>query len=95
VAVLFSTGGIVLKPPKRAFTISIEVGGDTWRDAVSRLMSLTEHVELHGETCDEISGSPSSNSTVEIKKRAVTHEQYFEEIKAYLKERKNADNQQS
>jgi hypothetical protein len=81
-------------PPKRAFAISIEVGGDTWKDAVNRLIQLVDHVETHGEACAEVSGSPSCCSTVEIKKRDVTHEQYFEEVKAYLKERKNADNQQ-
>lgn len=72
--------------PSRAFELRIAVGGDTWDDIVRELRFLLPHVEAHGQACNSVSGSPSSNHLVTIVHRPeMTHERYMADLEAARK----------
>jgi hypothetical protein len=77
--------------PQRAYTLSIEIGADTWDDVVRDLRELAGHVPDHGPTCASVSGSPSGGHIVTVKHRPdMTHDRYMAELEAYLATRGTA-----
>ena len=80
--------------PKRCYTITVVVGGDTWADAARQLQQVADHVVDHGPECNETSGGPVSGSHVTIEHRPeTTHDAYFEEIERWKAAREAARGQ--
>lgn len=80
--------------PHRAYTLSIEIGGDTWEDVMSDLRHIVSHLRDHGEKCSSVMGGPSCGHTIGVRiDPEMTHERYFEMLDTYLAE-KNATKQQ-
>lgn len=76
--------------PQRAYTLSIEIGADTWNDVVRDLRELAGHVEDHGPTCSSVSGSPSCGHVVTVTHRPdMTHDRYMAELEVYLADRRS------
>ncbi len=80
--------------PQRCYTLSIEIGGDTWDDVIGQLRHLAEHIEDHGPECKSVGGSPSSGHVLTITHRPEqTHEKYIAELDAYIaaRDKENAN----
>lgn len=74
-----------MQPPKRAFELTIKIGGDTWEDVIHNVRDLLPHIEEHGQSCNSVSGSPSCGHIVDIQLHPeMTHERYHEELQAYI-----------
>lgn len=75
------------KPPRRAFDLTLHLGGDTWQDVVDLLRTLADHVVEHGPECDMVTGGCASGGYVQvIRDPAMTHDAYVEAVERYLAE---------
>lgn len=75
--------------PKRCYTLTIEIGADTWQDVVHDLLDLARHIPDHGPACSSVMGGPSGGHIVTVEHRPEqTHERYIEQLNAYLEQRK-------
>lgn len=77
-----------MSKPRRAFTLTFEIGADTRDDLVHALHNFAEQIAR-----DEVSrgcwGSPSNGAAYELLvDESQTHDKYFEAINKYL-ERKS------
>lgn len=70
--------------PRRAFRLTLALEADTRSDLASALNSLAYEVDSDQLTVG-CSGSPSSGAIYELLRDPdMTHEKYFEELRAYL-----------
>lgn len=76
--------------PQRAFTLTLRIGADTRRDLACQLMHMAHQVEAEELTVGQF-GSPSSGGIYELAVIDKPHEKYFEELHAYLDERRAAE----
>lgn len=73
------------KPPRRAFDLTLHLGGDTWQDVVELLRTLADHVVEHGPECDMVTGGCASGGHVQvIRDPAMTHDAYVAAVERYL-----------
>lgn len=80
-----------MNAPKRQYELKITIGGDEWMDVVYALCSLADHVEEHGPNCAFVSASPRDSSSVLIEhNQEMTHDRYHEELRAYLRAKREA-----
>lgn len=71
-------------PPRRAFDITIHLGGDTWADVVDLLRDFAAHIEEHGPECDRVTGGVASGGHVQIfRDPAMTHDAYVAAIERW------------
>ena len=69
--------------PKRAFTISIELGGDTIEDAVQLARHFLSSIENGSRHI--VTGGYSSGGVLEVTERpGLTHDQFSDELDKYL-----------
>ncbi len=74
-----------LDPPRRAYSVQIEIGADDWPALVRELARLADHIEAHGPDCKQVSGGYDTGSTVRVEHRPeMTHDKYVEELNTYL-----------
>lgn len=79
-----------MSPPKRRWTLSIEVTGDTWEDVAQGVRELLPHIEDHGERCSSVSGGYSSGHWVNVCERPeMTHEKYQSELEEFIADHKS------
>lgn len=79
--------------PKRAFTIELVAGGDTFADAADLIREMADHVGDHGVACDFVSGGPSRGGFIRISKRPeMTHDRYHDELRKHLDAERSARN---
>lgn len=80
--------------PQRAFTLTLRIGSDTRRDLACQLMHMAHQVEAKELTVGQF-GSPGSGGCYELVEIDKPHEKYFEELHAYLDERREKTEQSS
>jgi len=81
-----------MSPPRRAFELTIKIGGDTWRDVLRDLLDTARHVEQHGPQCNSVSGGYSTNHIVDVRVDPdMTHDRYVDQLEAYLAEQLAAE----
>lgn len=74
-----------MKPPRRRFTLEIQVGGDEWNDVVMALRFLLPHIEEHGPACTSVSGGSSGSHVVTvIEDKEMTREKYTVALAEYV-----------
>ena len=74
-----------MTPPRRRFTVEIQVSGDDWDDVVQSLRFLLPHVEDHGPACSSVSGGSSSSHVVTvIEDKEMTHAKYAVALDQYV-----------
>ena len=72
--------------PTRRYTITVEIGDDTWEGAVAELRRVCAHVEEHGPECKLVSGGYSGCSMVTIAHDpTMTHDRYMSELDEVLR----------
>ena len=75
--------------PRRAFTLSIEISGDTWEAVLSDLDYLAGHIKEHGPTCKSVMGGCDSGHIVTITHLPdMTHDRYMDELSKYLEKQR-------
>jgi len=78
--------------PKRRFVLTIEIGADTWKDALRDLRDVVSALEGHVDDprlFGSCMGSPSVGHIVEVHEDpTMTHERYVEDLEKYLSEGK-------
>lgn len=79
-----------MSKPRRAFTLTLEIGADTRDELVHALHDLAHRIER-----DEVSrgcwGSPSNGAVYELLvDESQTHDKYFEAINKYLEEKRES-----
>lgn len=73
-----------MEKPKRAFELTIKIGGNTWEDVLRELSFLSVHLPEHGQDCDSVMGGCDSYHTVHVQETpGMTREKYFKELEAY------------
>jgi hypothetical protein len=77
-----------VKAPKRRFVLTIEIGADTWTDALRDLKDIVRGLEGHDDDprlFGSCMGSPSVGHVVEVHEDpTMTHERYVSELETYL-----------
>lgn len=73
----------------RRHEVAIRIGGDTWEDVVSALHNILFIADSEGPGHDSVSGGPSFGYIfVDQEHPEVTHDSYFEEVDAWIGERR-------
>ena len=71
--------------PRRRYTLTIEIGADTWDDVIHDLRHTARHVEDHGPACQSVMGGPSGGHIVTVLHNPeMTHDRYMAELETYL-----------
>jgi hypothetical protein len=73
--------------PQRAYTLTLRIGADTIKDLAHTLSNMAWQAEA-GELTRGSFGSPCSGGEYELLEIDKPHAKYFEELHAYLAERK-------
>lgn len=73
--------------PQRALTLTLRIGADTPRDLACQLYHMAHEVEAGQMTVGEF-GGPGAGGVYELVTIDKPHEKYFEELHAYLEERR-------
>lgn len=77
--------------PKRRYTLTIEIGADTWDDVIDDLRHTSQHIEDHGPSCQSVMGGSCGGHIVTVLQNPeMTHEKYMAELDAYLHHRASA-----
>lgn len=75
-----------MNPPKRRFTVKIQIGADSETEILSELNNIYTHFAFGRK--DSVSGSPISNHMITVEENpGQTNERYHEQLKEYLRER--------
>jgi hypothetical protein len=80
-----------IERPQRALTFTLRIGADTRKDLAQHLEHLAQQVyreEIAGGP--GTFGGPSCGGNYELVEIDMPHEKYFEELHAYLEERRAA-----
>lgn len=73
-----------IEHPRRAFDLTISIGGNTWADVVELLRDFAAHVEEHGPECSLVLGGYVSGGYVDIRRDpAMTHDAYCAAIEQW------------
>lgn len=71
-------------PPRRCYTLRINVGGDSWEDVIRSLREAESRVQEAGPDCKTVSGGVSAGYFVEVEHHPeMTGEKYHEAIDVY------------
>lgn len=74
-------------PPHRAFELSVQISGDTWKDILRELRETVRHIEDHGRMCTSVLGGWSSSHIVNVRvDETVTHESWEAALERHLHE---------
>lgn len=85
----------MVEMPERKHTVAIKIGADSWDDVLAALKSIEYEFYSKGPGRNIISGGCSfSYIAVDDENPAQTHEQYFEEVDAWLAERRAKDREE-
>jgi hypothetical protein len=76
-----------IKAPQRAITLTLRIGADDRRSLAHQLYHMAHQVEAEQLTVGQF-GSPTSGGEYELVEIDKPHEKYFEELHAYLTERR-------
>lgn len=78
--------------PKRAYTVDIHIGGDTWKDVMTDINHIAYEFEARGDEYQSVMGGSSSGHIVTVTHRPeMTHEKYVAELDVYLRSRQAAE----
>lgn len=78
-----------IERPQRALTLTLRIGADTPRELAMQLEFMAQQIERGEVTCG-VFGGPGSGGNYELVTIDKPHEKYFEELHAYLRERRAA-----
>lgn len=83
-----------MESPKRRFTMTLEVGADTYEDLLTAVENMVLGLRLNHADLDHnhgmISGSPVAGYVCDIRvDPAMTHERYFELVEVYRAARRD------
>ena len=75
--------------PRRSHIAHIKIEADTWDDVISALYSIAQAREIEGPALTSVSGGHSFSWIWEHDEdENITHDQYFAEMQAWLKDHK-------
>lgn len=78
-------------PPVRAFRLTLRLDADTREDMANALMQMASQLD-RDQLSVGVSGGPSSGAIYELLHNPnQTHENYFNEVRQYLAERREMD----
>lgn len=80
------------KVPERQFVLRVEWGADTRKDLAHALRHVAFEIESELTSGKVTSGGPSDGGTYSLRENpGMTHDKYFEEVDAWLKEKEETD----
>ncbi len=73
----------------RRHEVAIRIGGDTWDDIIRSIEAILFSAETEGPGRNSVSGGPGAGWVfVDEVNPSVTHDSYFEEVDAWIEQRK-------
>lgn len=75
--------------PRRKYVLSIEIGGDTWKDCVHDVAEILRELDQRENGYESVMGSPSSGHVVTTTINPdMTPEKYQQELEKWLDSRR-------